>query len=237
MFKTKNTGRAMGISAIIICVCFAMLLGTTFAWFTDTASTKVNTIKTGNFEIDILNADGSQSLADGQGDDVIKFVNKDGVVASNFLWEPGMTIRSEVFQIANKGDYALKFQFDDVFTNATTASTISGDQRASVDLTDVISYEIKDANNAVVMDSETKSSATIKLAAGEAKSFYIEFVMDGEDANNDYQSRELTFDSAAISVSAAQDTVENDYYDNTYDEGVADWDQPATTTNPADTGI
>ena len=64
MFKIKNTGRAIGISAIIVCICFAMLLGTTFAWFTDNASTKVNTINTGSFDINILDANGTTLVGD-----------------------------------------------------------------------------------------------------------------------------------------------------------------------------
>ena len=47
MAKTK---RALLTSALAIIACAAMLVGSTFAWFTDTASTAVNQIRTGNLD-------------------------------------------------------------------------------------------------------------------------------------------------------------------------------------------
>ncbi len=45
--NAKNTKRALVSSALVVLVCIAMLIGTTFAWFTDTASTSVNKIVSG----------------------------------------------------------------------------------------------------------------------------------------------------------------------------------------------
>ena len=57
--NSKNTKRALLSSVVAMLVCFTMLLSTTFAWFTDNASTKVNTINTGSFDINILDANGA----------------------------------------------------------------------------------------------------------------------------------------------------------------------------------
>ena len=45
MTSNKSTKRALVSSALAVLMCMAMLIGTTFAWFTDTASTAVNKIQ------------------------------------------------------------------------------------------------------------------------------------------------------------------------------------------------
>ena len=52
MTSSKSTKRALLFSALAIGLCIAMLIGTTFAWFTDTASTGVNKIVAGNLDIE-----------------------------------------------------------------------------------------------------------------------------------------------------------------------------------------
>ena len=47
MTSSKSTKRALVSSALAIIMCVAMLVGATFAWFTDTASTGVNKIVSG----------------------------------------------------------------------------------------------------------------------------------------------------------------------------------------------
>ena len=61
MADSKHTKRALLGSALALILCFAMLLGTTFAWFTDTASTTVNTIQAGTLDVDIT-TEGGKSL-------------------------------------------------------------------------------------------------------------------------------------------------------------------------------
>ena len=52
MTKSSNaTKRALLVSALSIVMCLAMLIGTTFAWFTDTASTGLNKIQAGNLDV------------------------------------------------------------------------------------------------------------------------------------------------------------------------------------------
>lgn len=53
MTNSKSTKRALLSSAFAILICVAMLIGTTFAWFTDTASTGVNKIQAGNLDIEV----------------------------------------------------------------------------------------------------------------------------------------------------------------------------------------
>ena len=49
--NSKSTKRALLTSALAMVVCLAMLVGSTFAWFTDTATTGVNKIVSGNLKV------------------------------------------------------------------------------------------------------------------------------------------------------------------------------------------
>lgn len=58
MTQTKNQKRALVFSVLSIVLCAAMLIGTTFAWFTDNASTSVNSIEAGTIKVDLVNKEG-----------------------------------------------------------------------------------------------------------------------------------------------------------------------------------
>ena len=60
MANSKSTKRALISSAIATFVCIVMLIGTTFAWFTDTASTNVNKIQAGTLKVDIVDENGNK---------------------------------------------------------------------------------------------------------------------------------------------------------------------------------
>ena len=46
-------------------MCVTMLVGTTFAWFTDSASTSVNKIEAGRLKVDIVDADNTDTTLKG----------------------------------------------------------------------------------------------------------------------------------------------------------------------------
>ena len=62
MTSSKSTKRALISSTLALLMCVAMLIGTTFAWFTDTASTGVNKIVSGNLKVDIIGADSDSHI-------------------------------------------------------------------------------------------------------------------------------------------------------------------------------
>ena len=105
-------------------ICFAMLVGSTFAWFTDTETTGVNKIMAGNLKVDIVDKEGAHL-------DNLSFQNKEG--SDNILWEPGVTFLTQGFRIANKGDLALKWKAQ--VNKGTTATNEGG-----YDLLDVIDF-------------------------------------------------------------------------------------------------
>ena len=85
MTSNKSTRRALLTSALAILMCVAMLIGTTFAWFTDTASTGVNKIVSGNLHVEIQDKTGEKI-------ENLEWVKENGDVIANqegILWEPG----------------------------------------------------------------------------------------------------------------------------------------------------
>ena len=112
MNNKRATKRALLTSIMALVMCVVMLVGTTFAWFTDTASTGVNKIQAGNLDITVeyakekMNDDGTLAgvLTDWKPID-----NATNVFDPNALWEPGRT-EYVVFRITNNGNLALKYK-------------------------------------------------------------------------------------------------------------------------------
>ena len=202
MTKSKLTKKALLCSILTILLSTTMLIGTTFAWFTDTASTSVNKIQAGNLNVDIVDEDGN-SL----NEKTLNFRNVNG--ETNILWEPGASFELDSFKIVNKGNLAFKYK--------VTIGGINGAEK----LNEVIDFTIKKGNanpeelegwDGVLLPSGETSDS---LDAGETELFTISAKMK-EDAGNEYQG--LSLDSIGISVIATQYTYEYDSEDNQYDK-------------------
>jgi len=116
MTNCKSTKRALLTSSISLLLCFAMLLGTTFAWFTDSAATGSNVITAGNLDIDV------QYTLDGE-----NWADLDGAtdLFQKSLWEPGHT-EVVVLKIENNGSLALKYAANMNIVSETTGKTKDG---------------------------------------------------------------------------------------------------------------
>jgi len=101
MTRTKNTKRSLISSVIALFLCFTMLLGTTFAWFTDSVTSAGNTIQAGSLKIDL-----SHKVDD---DWISLKQNPDHKVFDYDKWEPGYT-RVESLKIDNLGSLALQYR-------------------------------------------------------------------------------------------------------------------------------
>ena len=200
MNTKKATKRALLTSVMALVMCVVMLVGTTFAWFTDTASTGVNKIVAGNLKVDIV-GETSDTHING-----LSFQNKDN--SAEILWEPGCRYVTEGFRIANKGNLALKWKAQ---VNTGTTAANEGD----FDLLDVIDFYL------VKGTGESQTETPLNEFTGNLKKteisdvYYIKGVMQ-TTAGNDYQGLELS--GITITVYATQDTVENDSFNNQYDK-------------------
>ena len=206
MNTKKATKRALLTSVMALVMCVVMLVGTTFAWFTDTASTNVNKIVAGNLKVDIIGADSENHVS------MLSFT-KAGVTGAEagaeILWEPGCRYVTEGFRIANKGNLALKWKA--VVNKGTTAAN-----EGNFDLMDVIEFCLvtKAANGTETETALNEFTGTLEADKISSDVYYIKGVMK-TTAGNDYQG--LTLNGITITVYATQDTVENDSFNNTYD--------------------
>ncbi len=207
MTNSKTTRKALLSSALALLMCVAMLIATTFAWFTDTASTAVNKIQSGKLDVALEMKNPAYTgavdytndewiSAEGQ---TLKFLQKnaDGSLtqSEDIFWEPGCTYELPELRVVNNGNLALKYKI-----------IISGIQ-GSAKLNGAIEWTINDAD---INLQETKLAANTK---GDA--FTIKGHMK-EDAGNEYQG--LSIDGIGITVIATQDTVEFDSTEKDYDE-------------------
>ena len=195
--KIKSKKSALLLSFTSLLLCFAMLAGSTFAWFTDTATTGVNKITSGNLHVEIQDKTGKKI-------ENLEWVKEDGTVIANqekILWEPGCTYLLTPFKIVNTGNLALKYKI--VITG------LDGDSP----LLDVIKFTYKnEAGNELDISAEGHLAAN----GGSTGMITVSAHMD-KTANNDYQDK--TLENVKFTVYATQDTVEHDSKDNTYDEG------------------
>ena len=192
MNESTKTKKALRGSLFALFLCIVLLIGTTFAWFTDTASTGVNKIQAGNLKVDLQMKDANGTWVSAEGK-TIDFVKASGHENEAILWEPGCTYELPAFRIVNKGNLALKYKIK--------INGIQGDEK----LNEVINWTISD----VALDTDHS------LAAGAtSEDLTIKGHMQ-ESAGNEYQG--LSIDGISITVYATQDTVENDSFGNTYD--------------------
>ena len=109
MNNTKTTKRALLSSVIAMFICVAMLIGTTFAWFTDSASTAVNKIQAGTLEVGLEMKDANGNWVNAEGE-TLGWVAEDGRDQDQILWEPGCTYKLPTLKITNKGNLGLQFK-------------------------------------------------------------------------------------------------------------------------------
>ena len=190
MTNRKSTKRALLGSIMAMVLCLAMLVGATFAWFTDTASTGVNKIQAGNLDVQLVDENGNS--LEGKTLEFKKAAN--AAEGEAVLWEPGCTYELPAVYVKNNGKLALKYK--------VAITGING----SAKLNEVIDWTINDAD----------LSADHSLSAGAtSEALTIKGHMQ-ESASNDYMNESI--DGIAITVYATQDTVESDSFKNTYDE-------------------
>ena len=201
MTNRKSTKRALLGSVMAMVLCLAMLVGATFAWFTDTASTGVNKIQAGKLDVALEMKDASGNWVPAEGK-TLEF--KKAAAGEQVLWEPGCTYTLPELRVVNNGNLALKYKIQ--------ITGIQGDAK----LNEVIDWTINDA----AIDL-TEGHLT---AGQQGDAFTIKGHMQ-DTAGNDYQN--LTIDGIGINVVATQDTVESDSFHNQYD---ANAEYPITVT-------
>lgn len=226
MTSLKLTKRALLSSVIALFLCFAMLIGTTFAWFTDSVVSANNKIVSGELDIELYLWSGD--VTDGRENATAISTNSAPVFPDDILWEPGYT-EVVYLSIKNEGNLALKYK---VALEVTDYSIPS--------LLEVMSYTITPdakfgsvtswAGNGIYVDNRyhETDAKNVPLLPGEEHFFALSVHMD-EEAGNEYMNQSIEFD---IKVLAGQLASESDSFDNTYDKNATYAGGSASATIP-----
>ena len=227
MTSSKSTKRALISSALAILMCVAILIGTTFAWFTDTASTGVNKIQAGNLDVE-LEYKNSDTTGFTKADKNTK-VFKEGA-----LWEPGH-VEYVVLKVSNAGSLALKYKLGINIANEVGSTNVYNKE---FKLSDYIRFAVldgdktegsvdRDALVAAATDSKLiKEGYTAEnhlMATGTDNSQKVVTLVVwmpttvGNEANHKKDATAPSID-LGISVVATQDTVESDSFGTQYDK-------------------
>lgn len=187
MTSIKTAKRALIFSVLATFLCVAMLTGTTFAWFTDSATTGTNQIQAGNLDIVLEyatewdEAGVPSKWADANGK-TLPFLTVDGHKAKTY-WEPGCTYQLPELRVRNNGKLPVRFEY--------IINGFDGDSKLR---------EVLRMADTILQDETGDLEAPLP-AGGTSLYFALTFHMD-EAAGNEYQG--LTAAGIGITVVATQ---------------------------------
>ena len=222
MTQTKTSKRALLTSALSLLLCCTMLIGTTWAWFTDSVTSAGNKIQSGTLQVDLLVKGGNT--------DYTKYtsVKTDNKPIFNYdLWEPGYTLVTNA-KVVNNGTLALKYTLKfvsadniasqklaeviDVYYSPSEVTVASRDDIASLNYLGTLK-DVFTQGEAVVMNDNLEPKGKENC-----EDFATIVLKMKEEAGNEYQNQ--TISAFDIQLLATQWTYENDTFDNLYDDGL-----------------
>ena len=252
MNNKRATKRALLTSVMALVMCVVMLVGTTFAWFTDTASTGVNKIQAGNLDIEVqyrTTAGGDWKTLD-NADDLF------GTADTRF--EPGHT-RVVELKIKNAGNLALKYKIGMNVVSETAGTNKAGNPYKLSNYLKVATTGIQQYNPADQISSlmerlifqkgdfgmwtardfanfeleYTSNGSAHELQPGAAQILGIKVYMPesvGNEANAISTEKAASIEFG-LNILATQYTTESDSYGTQYDK---DAEYPTTANNAVD---
>lgn len=163
MTNSKSTKRALLSSALVLLLCFSMLLGTTFAWFTDSASSERNKIVAGNLDLAVYYA----LAVDGEGNMVTDIAEDDwkpltaetDLFDDTALWEPGHT-EAVYLKVVNEGTLSFKYKMNvNIFSETPGTNVFDGEFK----LSDYIMVDMEQNNSRIYPYEDRKDVMTDEL--------------------------------------------------------------------------
>ena len=235
MENKKSTKRALYSSVLSLVLCMAMLIGTTFAWFTDNVTSTGNIIKSGKLDAELNYTSEFTDIAADNWTDA-----STGAIFDYELWEPGY-VDVKYVQVANVGNLAFKYLLNiipetavaagdynladviDVYITKNPTAELTRDALGTkVGTLASLMQDPDGAARGILLPAEGTGSSNVELAAEDAAIAEKGAVTVGialkmqETAGNEYQ--ELTVGNTfKVELLATQYTWENDSFDNKYD--------------------
>ena len=231
MNNKRATKRALLTSVMALVMCVVMLVGTTFAWFTDTASTAVNKIQAGNLDIEV------EYTLDGE---TWKDLDRATDIFQKGLWEPGHT-EVVALKFKNNGNLALKYSINMNIVDETVGvnkfnkeyklsdylkvKTLSQEASLIGDICIGMAFSARNDGLGYTATANFKDAAVLDhdllLTPGEVGNYLIMKVYMPETVGN--EANAISTEKAAsirfgLNVVATQVTYEKDSFGNTYDK-------------------
>lgn len=236
MAKRKTAKYSILVTVLCLVLCGAMVLGGTYAWFSDKVESNNNIITTGTLKAKMYWADGTEAVpaSDSGWKDA-----SEGAIFNNKLWEPGHT---EVRHIKVENDGSLAFKFD--------LRVIADDLGKEIKLSDVIDVYFANPAEQIANRSDLTKLTRVgtlsqlmadedgaaygKLLADETDTYTIALKMQ-EEAGNEYQNKTIGENGISIRLYAEQYAHEEDSFDANYD-ATLEITYPATGQDTLKTG-
>ena len=211
MNKTK---KSLLFSGLALMMSALLLVGTTFAWFTDSVTNKGNVITSGNLSIeamayDVDTAKDTYTIPGVNNGNAFGFkdqgTNLKGenvpAIINEKLWEPGVS-NAKLLTVTNTGSLA---------TNVQVKFDVKDGGLMNALWFDFINVENGQFTKRPMSQLAALGDATtVTLEAKESVSFILVYGMN-EEAGNEYQGKDF---SADVKIIATQATVEKDGFGN-----------------------
>ena len=198
----KTTKRALFLSVMSLFICFTMLIGTTYAWFTDSVTSTGNIIKTGTLEVTLEYS--KELLTDKDSD---KWIDAStGAIFNHGNWEPGYT-EVRYVKVENEGSLDLKFMLS-IIPSEKTADN-------EPDLADVIDVYI--AKTAVAVDRDLTDLTlvgTLSDLINDPDGAAYGVLYDKDEAGADTADEKVCVETYTL-VLKMQETAGNEYQNRT----------------------
>ena len=221
--KTRSTKKALLASLLSLVVCVSMLVGSTFAWFTDSVTSAQNVIQSGNLDVELYYTYDAAVAADADST-AWKPVTSSTDIYGYDLWEPGYT-KVAYFKVENEGSLALKYTLSADVYNETAGVNQAGETFLLSDYlkTSLVDVGVTRDDVLALAGTPLKDSFAMSgeehLTAGDSKVVGMAIWMPttvGNVAN--HNGTDVPAIEFGINLFATQDTVEADSFDKFYDK-------------------
>lgn len=226
--KRRSKKSALLLSALSLLLSTSMLVGSTFAWFTDSVTSTGNIVQSGTLDVQMLWADGD---LDPNADETTWEDASKGAIFNYTKWEPGY-VQARHLKITNTGDLALKYQMRIIANGVVSELADVIDVYFFDDATQVSRTNIPEDKKIGTLSEvllqpsgsiiSTKIAGKLTTEAGNSSDTVTLVLKMREDADNKYQNLSIGSDFS-VQLLATQETYEKDSFDELYDNN-ADYD-------------
>ena len=231
MTNKKSTKKALIFSVLSLVLCLTMLVGTTFAWFTDSVTSGKNVIVAGNLDLEVeYSNDGVNWYPMDENSELFE---------NDALWEPGYTT-AVALRVKNVGTLAFKYSVATIVYSETESTNVLGEQfklsNYLVVRNDVATGDAAgDAKTADYLANRTNAQ-TLPTIIEFGETFVTDSALNAEQYSYaimsitmpEHVGNEANYDKAkgyatptiefGVNVVATQYTYEEDNFDNQYDK-------------------